>query len=128
MSEQSEIQVDNVIPFPTKEELAKRLEGVNFAEWIFTNDKANPYPRQLLHQFYEGTLTNKIGIMHAKDKETGADALLLVGVLRNEEGDIGCYPLARVLDASEVQNYLAPDGNGGWIGEDVDVDSDEPAE
>jgi hypothetical protein len=116
---------DNVIPFPTREEMAAKLEDVKFAEWIFTNDKANPYPRQLLHMLYDGALTNKLGIMHAKDAESGKEVSLIVGIIRDDEGNINCFPLARFLDGAEVPQYLAPDGEGGWVGEKTDDESDE---
>jgi hypothetical protein len=122
MTEQT---ADNVIPFPTREEMASKLEDVKFAEWIFTNDKTNPYSRQLLHMLYDGALTNKLGVMHAKDSVTGDQVSLIVGIIRDEEGNINCFPLARFLDGSEVPQYLAPDGNGGWVGENTDDESDE---
>lgn len=125
MSENTEQAVSNVIPFPTREELAARLEGVQFAEWIFSNDKANPFPQQVLHMFYDGILNNKVGVMAAKDKESGDPVLILVGIMKDEEGNVGCFPLARVLQGEEAGSFYAPDGHGGWVGEEVNDDSDE---
>lgn len=125
MTEVNEDVVDNVIPFPTREQMAEKLGDVQFAEWIFTNDKTNPYPRQLLHMLYDGALTNKLGIMHAKDSSTGEQVALIVGIIRDEEGNVNCFPLAKFLDGAEVPQYLAPDGNGGWVGENADDESDE---
>lgn len=114
----------NIIPFPTREQMADKLGDVKFAEWIFTNDKTNPYPQRLLHMLYDGALTNKLGVMHAKDASTGEQVSLIVGIIRNEEGDINCFPLARFLDGAEVPQYLAPDGKGGWVGENDNVDDE----
>lgn len=105
---------DNVIQFPSKEDLAKRLEGIEMTEWIFTNDKENPYPQAILHAFYDGVVKNRVGIMHAKLANSDEVHTLLVGIEVNEEGDVGCYPLARLLSADEQNLYIAPDGNGGW--------------
>lgn len=104
----------NVIQFPSKEELAKRLEGIEMTEWIFTNDKENPYPQAILHAFYDGIVKNKVGIMHAKLADKDEVHTLLVGIEVTEGGDVGCYPLARILTQEEQAQYIAPDGEGGW--------------
>lgn len=113
-------EATNVIQFPSKEELAKRLEGVKFHEFIFTNDQTNPFLQQILHAFYDGVLNNKLGVMQAKDAESGDLVTLLVGLVRTEEGGINCFPLAKILDGNAAEKYLAPDGNGGWVGEEKD--------
>lgn len=113
-------QIDNVIQFPTREELTKRLEGIHFKEYIFTNDKTNPYLQQILHAFYDGVLGNKLGVMTAKVAGTEDVVTLLVGLVAGEDGNTNCFPLAKILDAVESASYLAPDGNGGWVGEEID--------
>lgn len=113
-------EASNVIQFPTREELAKRLEGLQFNEYIFTNDKTNPYLQQILHAFYDGVLNNRLGVMHAKVAGTDTIATLLVGLVPSSDGTTGCYPLARILNDADTNEYLPPDGNGGWVGEEED--------
>lgn len=83
----------------------------------FTNQKESPYLDSLLAMFYSGAFRNAIGIMEAqRDVEDGKGypALILVGVTE-EEGERKCYPLAEVIPADNVHQYLHPDGNGGYI-------------
>lgn len=106
---------DNVIAFPTKEDIEKRFEGVKMYEWVFTNEKDNPYPHRLLHAFYDGVFKNRVGVMTAKVKGTDQIHTLLVGVEVDEEGNVSCYPLAKILSADEHGQYLAPTGDGEFI-------------
>lgn len=104
--------IDNVIDLQA--ELEKRMKDTQLIEFIFTNDKTNPAPRQLLHVFYDGVLKNRVGIMHAKHKATGHIHTVLVGV-QVDGKDVACFPMARVLTKDEQDEYLAPDGNGGYL-------------
>lgn len=90
--------------------------GVPMAEWVFTNDKENPHIRQQFHLYMNATFANMIGLMHAKNSETGDIHTLIVGVENTEEGVV-TYPLARILLPEEQNLYLAPDGSGGYLGE-----------
>lgn len=91
--------------------------GLPMAEWVFTNDKTNPHIRQQFHMFMDATFANMIGLMHAKNSKTDEVHTLLVGVENSEEGVV-TYPLARILLPEEQNLYLAPDGNGGYIGDE----------
>lgn len=82
-------------------------------EWIFANEK-NPALVQMFHSFYKGAFANKIGLAHCRDKETGKLVTVLVGV-HTADGVNQLFPLAKVLDESEMNKYEAPDGNGGYI-------------
>jgi hypothetical protein len=94
-------------------QLAEAPESVkNFTEWCFTNDKTNPAIRQMFHAFYQGAFKNKLGLMHAKDKD-GKVHTLIVGVEIQPDG-VFTYPLARCLEEDEINNFSAPDGEGGW--------------
>ena len=92
---------------------------VELIEWVFSADTKNPFPSQLLHMFYEITASNKLGIMQAKHKDSGEVHAILVGVDKNEEGELVTYPLARLLEQKELDGvYLAPKGDGTFVGED----------
>lgn len=106
---------DNIIQFPSQEELRERMKGVQVIEWVFTNDKENPYPQQILHAFYDGVFKNRVGVMHAKVRGSEDIHTLLVGVEVHDDGNVACYPLAKILAADEHDQYVAPDGNGGWL-------------
>lgn len=83
---------------------------------ILSNDPQDEGAVQLFQMFYNGVFGNSIGVMQAKNKDTGKIEALLVGVEGGEEGP-KVYPLARILDPSEVTMYLSPDGKGGYFGE-----------
>lgn len=84
-------------------------------EWIFAN-KENPALFQLFHSLYHAVHQNKIGVAHCKNRADGSISTLIVGVEETEEGT-QLYPLARILNEGEMEHYLAPDGNGGYVGE-----------
>lgn len=89
--------------------------GIPMVEWVFTNDKTNPHVRQQFHLYMSATFQNSIGLMHAKNKDTDEIHTLIVGVENGDDG-IVTYPLARILLPEEQNLYLAPDGEGGYIG------------
>lgn len=92
-------------------------EAREVVEWLFTNDKTNPAIVNIFRIFHQVSYMNSLGVMHAKDKETGEISTLLVGVDVQPDGQINTWPLAKVLTPQEQSNYLSPDGDGGWIGE-----------
>lgn len=96
---------------------AELPEGVELEldEWVFTNDPANPMPRQMFHLIMESAFKNKLGIMHAYHAPTKTIHTLLVGLEHHPEHGTMTYPLAKVLLPEDVGNYHAPDGNGGYI-------------
>lgn len=94
-------------------------------EWVFSSNTKNPFPSQILHMFYDSVRKNRIGIMEAKDKGTGEIAALLVGIEVHENGGVSTYPLARIFTPDDVNVWLAPRGDGTFIGEsEEDVDQD----
>lgn len=85
----------------------------------FTNNKAPENMGQLqglLQMVIHTVFTGRLAIMQAKNSETGDEELILVGVDQNEQG-VSCYPLFTPIRAEDVAKYLAPDGQGGWLGE-----------
>jgi hypothetical protein len=102
--------LSNIIEFPQP---AVENE-VELVEYVFTNDHTNPYPQQILHLLYDSVFKNLVGIMQAKHRTTGDVHTLLVGLEKAEEGSINTYPLARILSLEEQNEYLAPDGKGGF--------------
>ena len=83
----------------------------------FTNEQESPYLDNLLAMFYQGAYDNQLGIMQAFNIETEEQELILVGVDADENGKPVCYPIAKILAAEDVKNYLSPDGKGGWFDE-----------
>jgi hypothetical protein len=92
---------------------------VNLA--IFTNKDRDISSYQLLQLFYNGAFENTIGLMRAKNKITGEDEQLLVGMSVNDNGLVDTWPLAKILTPDDVPRYLSPDGKGGWYGVEIDV-------
>ena len=92
---------------------AESPDGNALVEHIYTNDKKNPAPIQLFRMFHQAAFKNKLGIMHALDKESGKIATLIVGMEFTDEGT-AMWPLAKVLSEEEYGRYLAPDGTGGY--------------
>lgn len=95
-------------------EQANEQEAILFT---FTNDRSPENMgllQGLLKMAYHTVLTNRLGIMQAKNSETGEVEVLLVGVEQNGS-DINCYPLFMPLKAESVAKYIAPDGSGGWL-------------
>lgn len=81
----------------------------------FTNKSDSPYLDSLLAMFYEGSFANTIGIMEAFSLKDEEEHTILVGVQLDEDGKPECFPIAKLLRAEDVSNYLAPDGNGGFF-------------
>lgn len=80
----------------------------------FTNAEEASHLDNLLAMFYQGVFDNRIGIMDSHNIETGEIETILVGVEADENGKPVCYPLAKLLKAEEVPQYLSPDGKGGY--------------
>lgn len=84
----------------------------------FSNDKTPEHLgllQGLLKMVYHTVLTNRLGIMEARNSETGDTELILVGIQQNGSG-LDCYPLFKPIRAEEVPLYQAPDGKGGFVG------------
>lgn len=92
-------------------------QGQEAVLFTFTNDK-NEYNmnmlKGLLKMVYHTVLTNRLGIMQAKNSETGEPEVVLVGVEQNGDS-LNCYPLFSPIRAEDVGKYVAPDGQGGWL-------------
>lgn len=91
--------------------------------YTFSNKEERPHLEALLRMFYEGAFRNHIGISEAFDREAKEEVLLLVGVTKDEKGEIINFPIARCLKAEEVVNFLGPDGKGGWVGNSDEADT-----
>lgn len=90
------------------------VEGTKFNLNIFTNDKQNPFAIKQLEMIYQAMLASRIGLMHAKNVISGKVETLLVGI-EYEDGGINTFPLAKVLSEDDMNKYLPPDGEGGYI-------------
>lgn len=108
------------------DELAKEGTGEETGQAIplltFTNDKSKEnlglmqgLLKMVIHTVYAGHLA----CMQAKNSQTGKQELILVGVQQNEDGSVACYPLFTPILAEDVAKYIAPNGEGGWVGEEV---------
>lgn len=80
----------------------------------FTNKEESPWLDSVLAMFYDGVFRNRIGIMDAWNLETEQEETILVGIELDEEGKPDCFPLAKLLRAEDVKNFLSPDGKGGY--------------
>lgn len=117
--------VDNVIElFPEGNvQESEHPAGIEMQEWCFTNDKTNPAIRQLFHVLHESVFKNKLGVMHAKFKGKPEVHTLIVGVEVLPTGEVLTFPLAKLLTADEQDSYMAPDGEGNYLGtEDTNTD------
>ncbi len=79
---------------------------------LFTNNP-NALQYSILEMFYRGVINNTLGLMEAKNKETGEIEMILVG-LDKEGEEVKTYPLARIFKQGEATNLLAPDGKGAY--------------
>lgn len=114
---QEELQanvIDAVERFTTKN--TPNMDEAEMVAYVFTNDKRNPAPFGLLDMFYAGVLTNTIGIMVAKDKQTDKEVPMLVGISKtNGDEQPSIFPLAIIIGELDTGRYLPPDGNGGYV-------------
>lgn len=93
--------------------------------YFFTNHKDQaPFLQQLLDLYYRGAYENTVGIMHALNVHTQEEETLLVGVEHLEDGNTVTYPLARILSPQEAKNYVGPDGEGGWLDDEDEEETD----
>lgn len=114
--EQTELE-NNVIE-ASERFLTKKAPGIEEKEmipYVFANDKNNPVPFGLLDLFYQGVFTNTVGIMIAKDSETGNEELVLVGLAKDANGEPVVYPMAVCIGQAQTGRYLPPDGKGGYV-------------
>ena len=79
---------------------------------VFSNNP-NPLQYNLIEMFYRGVLANTLGLMEARNKETGELELILVGLDKDGE-EVKTYPLAVMLKKDGGAIYEAPDGKGGY--------------
>lgn len=101
-----------IVNAPEQEE-----QGQEAVLFTFTNDKSPENMgllQGLLKMAYHTVLTNRLGIMQAKNSETGDTEVLLVGVEQNGD-NLNCYPLFAPMKAENVAKYIAPDGEGNWL-------------
>lgn len=89
--------------------------GIEMNEWVFTNDKTNPFVRQQFHMLMNAAFSNQLGVMHAKVRDTDEIKTILVWVTTREEGGVVTYPIATFINPDDAPQFLAPDGSGGYI-------------
>jgi hypothetical protein len=110
--------VSNVVPlFPDALPETQDEDGNYMDEFTFTNDKNNPMLTQLFRMFYTSVFKNKLGLMHAKVRGKDEVHTVIVGVEITPEG-ILTWPLAKILTEEEQDMYMAPDGEGNYVGVD----------
>lgn len=80
----------------------------------FTNKEESPWLDSVLAMFYDGVFRNRVGIMDAWNLETEQEETVLVGIELDENGKPDCFPLAKLMRAEDVKNFLSPDGKGGY--------------
>jgi len=95
---------------------AEHPAGNEMTEWLFTNDKTNMVIGKMFHLLHSAAFANKLGLMHARRKGTDKIDTLLTGIEITPEG-VAVRPIARILEEHELNDYEAPDGNGGYITE-----------
>jgi hypothetical protein len=96
----------------------KLRREVDINLYVFSNDMKEEGTVNLLQMFYRGAHENTIGIMRAKNLETGEIESLLVGLDIPKPGSgesTRTYPLAKILPPDEALKYRSPDGVGGYF-------------
>lgn len=82
---------------------------------VIANDN-NPVKRQLLENIHASSFTNQLGYLDGMDPDTGEIVPLLVGIDRDDEGNMSLFPIAKLfLSSAELKTYLAPDQYGNFI-------------
>lgn len=89
-------------------------EGLAPILYVFANRSPAPELESLLAMFYTAVYDNTLGIMQARNSETGEDEIVLVGVAVDPEGKTACFPLSRIFSVEDSHIYRAPDGKGGY--------------
>ena len=118
MEKDNEEIKSNVVPlFPDALPDTQDPEGHYMDEFTFSNDKQNPMLTQLFRMFYASVFKNKIGLMHAKVRGKDEVHTIMVGVEITPDGII-TWPLAKILTEQEQDMYIAPDGEGNYVGVD----------
>lgn len=103
--EQAALQqmITNATPFLTEKGLTPH---------IFTNDKTNPAPAFIIDMFYKGVFENQVGVVVAKNRETGEEEQLLVAIAGVDGDNMEIYPIAKVLGQEGLELYAFPNGEG----------------
>lgn len=94
--------------------------------YVFTNTPEDLSQKQILKMFYDGLDQESIGLMQAKNVETGDLELVLVGISVDKQDNAHLFPIAKVLKAEDASQFLSPDGKGGYF--DPQVPTDDPIE
>jgi hypothetical protein len=68
----------------------------------------------LMEMLHKSALFNTLAYMDALHFDSGDVVPLLCGLAEGPDGQVQAFPLARLLKAEEVKQYLAPDGHGAW--------------
>ena len=115
MSTNDQATADLLDQRETENSLDHSESGFSPVLYQFTNSGVNPNLDSVLAMFYEGILSNRIGIMESHNLDSGNVELILVGVEADENDKPVCYPLCKILRSEDVSRYLAPDGKGGFF-------------
>lgn len=92
---------------------------------VLTNE-ITEFKANNLKMFYKAAALKQLAYMDGKDPVTGEIVPLLVGLEPTENAtQFKVYPLARLISkASEIINYMVPDGTGGYFADAPDVGPD----
>lgn len=96
----------------TKRSRNKKAPVIDVELIILANDNP-PLADVFLKTLYNAFFQAQVGIMYAKNSETGQVEPLIVG-LQAAGDDFNCFPLAKIINSEEAMKYLAPDRLGGW--------------
>ena len=91
------------------------IEEAGAKPYVFANDTSNPAPFAILDMIYKGVYTNTLGIMIAKHKESGVELPVLVGIAGVQGEDMTLFPVAVAINQENAEQFLAPDGAGGYV-------------
>ncbi len=94
---------------------ATDISDKEMTPWVFANDKNNPAPFGVLNMFYQGVFSNTLGVMVAKEVATGKERMILVGLAKDDKGEMQCYPVAVCLGQENTRDFLPPDGLGNYV-------------
>ena len=106
----------------------KTQDSAEINLYVQTNNFKDPAPYEMLKMFYKGAYDNTIGLMEARNEDTGELEYLIVGLTANPlTGNTAAIPIAKVFaDTLEANKYSAPDGRGGYSRDAAEV-VDEPS-
>jgi len=84
---------------------------------VMSNTPTNNH-YEALKQFYFSFAQNQMALMEAKikdDPDGKCDLLLVHQEFDPQTKKVLTIPVAKIFLSGETENYIAPDGKGGWL-------------